>query len=148
VASNYHGFAGIGDAASTAEPPGLHQMQGSAMLDIGEYEFERLVGEALDSIPSRLRDLIDNVAIFIDDEPPADDPDLLGLYEGVPLTERGDGYFGTALLPDTVTIFRLPILRLCASREQVVDEVRITVVHEVAHHFGIEDDRLHELGWS
>ena len=118
------------------------------MLDIGEYEFERLVGEALDSIPSRLRDLIDNVAIFIDDEPPADDPDLLGLYEGVPLTERGDGYFGTALLPDTVTIFRLPILRLCASREQVVDEVRITVVHEVAHHFGIEDDRLHELGWS
>lgn len=114
------------------------------MLD--EREFERLVGQALDSIPEQLMALLDNVAIFIEDE--GDEPDLLGLYEGVPLTERGDSYFGTALLPDAITVFRLPILRICDSPEQVVDEVRITVVHEVAHHFGIDDDRLHDLGWS
>lgn len=114
------------------------------MLD--EREFERLVGRALDSIPERLMALLDNVAIFIEDE--GDEPDLLGLYEGVPLTERGDSYFGTALLPDAITIFRLPILRLCDSPERVIEEVRITVVHEVAHHFGIDDDRLHDLGWG
>jgi len=116
------------------------------MLEIDEAEFERLVGQAFDSIPEKLVELMENVAIFIEDEAPDDDPDLLGLYEGVPLTERGDSYFGS--LPDRVTIFRFPILRICNSREQVVDEVRITVVHEVAHHFGIDDDRLHDLGWS
>lgn len=118
------------------------------MLEISERDFERLVGEALDRIPAELTALIDNVAIFIEDEAPEDDPELLGLYEGVPLTERGDTYFGTALLPDAITIFRLPILRICDSRDRVVDEVRITVVHEVAHHFGIDDDRLHDLGWG
>lgn len=116
------------------------------MLEVSERDFERLVGVALDGIPEALAAMIDNVAVFIEDEAPADDPDLLGLYEGVPLTERGDTYFGA--LPDTVTIFRLPILRMCRTREQVVDEVRITVVHEVAHHFGIDDDRLHDLGWG
>lgn len=118
------------------------------MLQIGEHEFERLVGEAFDSIPAELMQLIDNVALFIEDEAPDDDPELLGLYEGVPLTERDGNYFGTALLPDAITIFRFPILRLCDSRERVVEEVRITVVHEVAHHFGIDDDRLHDLGWG
>ena len=118
------------------------------MLRIGEHDFERLVGEALASIPAELSKFIDNVAIFIEAEAPSDDPELLGLYEGVPLTERDSSYFGTALLPDTITIFRSPILRLCESRERVVEEVRITVVHELAHHFGINDDRLHDLGWA
>ena len=118
------------------------------MLEITEHDFERLVGRALDAIPADLMALIDNVAIFIEDEAPEDDPGLLGLYEGVPLTERGETYFGTALLPDAITVFRLPILRICETHEQVVEEVRITVVHEVAHHFGIDDDRLHDLGWG
>ena len=117
------------------------------MLDIGVREFERLVGEALDAIPEDLFRIIDNVAIFVEDEAPDDDPDLLGLYEGIPITERAD-YYGEVALPDTITIFRLPILRICDSRERVLEEVRITVVHEVAHFFGIEDDRLHELGWG
>ncbi|AYY15689.1 metallopeptidase family protein [Actinobacteria bacterium YIM 96077] len=89
--------------------------------------------------------MIDNVVILVEDEPPADAPELLGLYEGTPLTERGD-YSG--VLPDTVRLFRLPIVRLCETREEVVDEVLVTVVHEIAHHFGIDDDRLHELGWA
>ena len=117
------------------------------MLEIGVREFERLVGEALDTIPDALFRLIDNVAIFVEDEAPEDDPDLLGLYEGTPLTERTD-YYGDVALPDTITIFRMPILRMCESRDRVLEEVRITVVHEVAHFFGIDDDRLHELGWG
>ena len=75
-----------------------------------------------------------------------DDPDLLGVYDGTPLTERGQGY--TMALPDRITIFRDPTLRMCESEEEVVEEVRITVVHEIAHHFGIDDDRLHELGYA
>ena len=77
---------------------------------------------------------------------PPGSPSLLGLYEGTPLTERGQWYSG--VLPDRITIYRLPILRMCADDQDVVDEVRITVIHEVAHHFGIDDDRLHELGWG
>ena len=118
------------------------------MLDIPSHAFERLVGEALDSIPDGLYRLIDNVAVFVEDEAPEDDPHLLGLYEGVPLTERDSSYVGNGLLPDSITIFRLPILRVCETREDVVREVRVTVVHEVAHHFGIDDDRLHALGWG
>ena len=80
---------------------------------------------------------------------PARDPDtvLLGLYEGVPLTER-DSWWDAGSLPDRITIFRQPILDICASREEVIHEVAVTVVHEIAHHFGIDDDRLHELGWG
>lgn len=115
------------------------------MLEIGLAEFEELVGEALDEIPAELAALMDNVVVLLEDEPPAEDPDLLGLYEGVPLVERGISYMAE---PDTITIFRFPILRMCSTRDDVVREVRITVVHEIAHHFGIDDDRLHELGWG
>jgi predicted Zn-dependent protease with MMP-like domain len=90
---------------------------------------------------------MDNVVVLVEDEPPPDDPDLLGLYEGVPLTER-DGFWAAGSLPDRITIFRLPTLAICADRAEVVEEVAITVVHEIAHHFGIDDARLHELGWS
>ncbi len=116
------------------------------MLEMSEEEFDRLVGEALDGIPPELARLMDNVAVFVEPEPPADDPDLLGLYEGTPLTERGEWYSG--VLPDRITIYRGPTLRMCEDADEVVDEVRVTVVHEVAHHFGIDDDRLHELGWD
>jgi predicted Zn-dependent protease with MMP-like domain len=118
------------------------------MLQIHAAEFEELVAEALDSIPEALADLMDNVVILQEDEAPDDEPELLGLYEGVPLVERGVSYVGADLLPDTITIFRLPILRICETQEDVVREVRVTVVHEIAHHFGIDDNRLHELGWG
>lgn len=118
------------------------------MLDITRADFEELVSDALDLIPTELADLMDNVVVLVEDEAPDDDPELLGLYEGIPLVERGASYGGPDLLPDTITIFRFPILRMCDSRDDVVQEVRITVIHEVAHHFGIDDDRLHELGWA
>ncbi len=108
--------------------------------------FEDLVGEALDEVPPELLDLMDNVVILVADEPPDDEPDLLGLYEGHALTERGWSYSG--VLPDRITIFRNPILAICDSEQDVVDEVAVTVVHEIAHHFGIDDARLHELGWA
>ena len=108
--------------------------------------FEDLVSAALDDVPPELAALIDNCVILVEDESPPDSPDLLGVYDGTPLTDRDAGY--TMTLPDRITIFRLPILAMCESDEEVVREVRITVVHEIAHHFGIDDDRLHELGYG
>lgn len=107
--------------------------------------FEELVGDALDLIPPRLAAAIDNVVVLVADRHP-DEPDLLGLYEGVALTERDSWYAGS--LPDTITIYREALLDFCHSDDEVVDEVRVTVIHEIAHHFGIDDDRLHELGWA
>jgi len=115
------------------------------VLDVPPEQFERLVGEALDSLPEQLGRVFDNVAVMVEDER-AGQPNLLGLYEGIPLTERGQWYSG--VLPDRVTIFRLPILRRCATYADVVAEVRVTVVHELAHHMGIDDERLEELGWG
>ena len=115
-------------------------------------EFEAAVQDALDSIPDRLARAMDNVAVFIDDDyvpGPGEDPDtvLLGLYEGVPLTER-DTWWDAGSLPDRITIFRNPTLAVCADRDEVGEEVAVTVIHEIAHHFGIDDARLDELGWS
>jgi len=119
---------------------------------MSEDEFEAAVSEALDGIPRELAKTMNNVAVFIEDDYTpqyGEDPDtvLLGLYEGVPLTER-DTWWDAGSLPDRITIYRRPILDLCSSREDVVEEVTVTVVHEVAHHFGISDERLHELGWG
>lgn len=108
-------------------------------------EFDGLVGDALDAVPAELAAMMRNVAIFVEDQAP-DDRRLLGLYEGIPLTDRGEWY--TGVLPDRITIYRLPILRYAATREEAVREVTVTVVHEIAHHFGIDDDRLHELGYG
>lgn len=107
--------------------------------------FEDLVSEALDLIPPDLAAAVDNVVVLVADRHP-DDPDLLGLYEGIALTERDSTYAGA--LPDTVTIFRESLLEICESEDEVVEEVAITVIHELAHHFGIDDQRLHELGWD
>jgi predicted Zn-dependent protease with MMP-like domain len=107
--------------------------------------FEALVEQALDEIPDEISGLVHNVVVLVEDEPPADDPDLLGVYDGVSLTERGGDHTG---LPDRITIFRNPLLEMCEDRTELVREVRITVVHEIAHHFGIDDARLHELGWG
>ncbi|MGO4228463.1 metallopeptidase family protein [Arthrobacter sp. YAF34] len=119
---------------------------------VSEADFEAAVSDALERIPPELADTMDNVAIFIEDDytpQPGEDPDtvLLGLYEGVPLTER-DSWWDAGSLPDRITIYRQPILDICASREDVIEEVTVTVVHEIAHHFGISDARLHELGWG
>ena len=109
-------------------------------------QFEDLVGEALDGIPKGLTDLLRNVVIVVEDDAPADDPDLLGLYTGIPLTERDGSYFGA--LPDCITIYRRPTMAICDDLADVIEEVRITVVHEVAHHFGISEERLEELGYG
>ena len=105
-----------------------------------------VVAQALDLIPAELAAAFDNVVVVVADDPPADDPQLLGLYTGIPLTERDSSYAG--VLPDQITIFRIPTLEMCDSIEEVIDEVQITVVHEIAHHFGIDDERLHELGYE
>ena len=107
--------------------------------------FDELVSDALDLIPAELAAAFDNVVVLVEDRN-LEEPDLLGLYEGVALTERDSFYAGS--LPDTITIYRGALLQMCDSEEQVVDEVAITVIHEVAHHFGIDDERLHELGWA
>ncbi len=84
--------------------------------------------------------------VLVEDDAPAGDPELLGLYEGIPLTERDSAY--TMAMPDRITVFRNPTLAICDTDQDVVEEVGITVVHEIAHHFGIDDDRLHDLGYA
>ncbi|WP_309081364.1 metallopeptidase family protein [Zhihengliuella sp.] len=115
-------------------------------------DFEAAVDAALGSIPGELLDMMDNVAIFIEDRyvpQPGEDPEtvLLGLYDGVPLTERGMDWGGVSM-PDRIFIYKDAILDLCESEHEVVEEIGITVVHEIAHHFGIDDERLHTLGWG
>ena len=107
--------------------------------------FEELVAEALDSLPPELGDLMENVAVLVADR--GEPRNLLGLYEGVPLTDR-EGYGSGATLPDRILLFRLAICDICRDKDQLRREIGVTVVHEVAHHFGIDDDRLRELGWG
>ncbi|MEV8193328.1 metallopeptidase family protein [Rhodococcus pyridinivorans] len=111
-----------------------------------EHEhFEELVSEALDEIPRELARAIDNVVVLVEPRH-EEEPDLLGLYQGVALTERDSHYAGS--LPDTITIYRDAILDICESDDDVVHEVLVTVVHEIAHYFGIDEERLHQLGWG
>ena len=115
------------------------------MLDVSRPRFEELVDDALDSIPPELLRLLDNVVIQVADEDPVD-PTLLGVYSGTALTDRLSDY--TFALPDTITVYRLPIVEMCQDEAEVAREVAITVVHEIGHHFGIDEGRLHELGWG
>ena len=115
----------------------------SFMIEVSPARFEEMVEAALDSLPERLGRLMSNVAVMVQHEPGP--PGLLGLYEGIPLTSRTTGYAG--VLPDRITIYRLAICAICNTEEEVADQVRRTVIHEVGHHFGIDDDRLDELGW-
>ncbi len=110
-------------------------------------QFEQAVADALDSIPEELGKLMRNVAVLVEEEPPVGDPHLLGIYEGTPLTER-DGWWDAGSMPDRITIFQGPLTRMCVDRTELLEEIAVTVVHEVAHHFGITDERLHELGWE
>lgn len=115
------------------------------MDPLSRGRFEHLVGRALDLLPDELAALIDNVVVTVEDRHP-DEPELLGLYEGVPLTERHD--YGALVLPDRITIYRLACCEFCADEDELVEEVAVTVVHEIAHHFGIDDERLEQLGWD
>ena len=107
--------------------------------------FEELVCDALDLIPAPLAQGMDNVVVLVEDRHP-EDPELLGIYEGIALTERDSTYSGA--LPDAITIYRDSVLEVCDTDDDVIHEVAVTVIHEIAHHFGIDDDRLHELGWD
>ena len=107
--------------------------------------FDELVADALDLIPSELAAAIDNVVVMVEGRN-AEEPDILGLYQGISLTERDSSYAGS--LPDTITIYRDALLEVCETDDDVVEEVAVTVIHEIAHHFGIDDDRLHDLGWG
>jgi predicted Zn-dependent protease with MMP-like domain len=109
--------------------------------------FEDHVRAALESLPGELRQAMSNVEIVVEDENP-DDPDLFGLYLGIPLTERGGESYAGAL-PDKIAVYRIPLEEEFGDDPAVLEEeIRITVVHEIAHHFGIDEDRLAELGWG
>ncbi|MCY7343280.1 MAG: metallopeptidase family protein [Pseudonocardia sp.] len=114
-------------------------------MDMTRSRFEELVSDALDMIPPELTRAMDNVVVLVEGRND-EDRDLLGLYEGIALTERTSSYGG--VLPDRITVYQDAILEMCAGDDEVVQEVAITVVHEVAHHFGIDEDTLHELGWG
>ena len=114
------------------------------VLLVDADRFEVLVGDALDRLPAALGEMMENIVVVVEDAHP--DEDLLGLYEGVPLTER-ENYGGLAM-PDRVTVYRLAICAICDSEDDLLDEIMVTVVHEVAHHFGIDDETLHHLGWD
>ncbi|MBW9207272.1 metallopeptidase family protein [Mumia sp. zg.B53] len=116
------------------------------MIDMSPDRFAELVERAFDELPPDLTGLLENVVLLIEDDAPDDDPTLLGLYDGIPVTERTSAYGG--VLPDRITIYRNPTLAICDTEQDVVEEVGITVAHEIAHYFGIDDDRLHELGYA
>lgn len=144
-------------------------MRGTAERRVDRHrrrQFERLVSGALDELPDDVLAMLDNVEVVVEDEPTDDDiavdrargherppgdldderHSLFGLYQGIPLTERGQSY--SLVLPDKITIFRGPLERACRSRQELKQEVRITVVHELGHHLGLDEDRLEELGWA
>lgn len=119
---------------------------GDVAVEMESTRFEELVHQALERIPARFLDLIENCVVVVEDEPDSSDPELFGYYDGIPLSERGSWYGG--VLPDRIVIFRGPLLRYCLDEAEVVEEVRITVWHEVAHFFGIDDHELDELGYA
>nr|WP_253830430.1 metallopeptidase family protein [Prauserella aidingensis] len=114
-------------------------------VDMPLERFEELVASALDRVPEQFASAMDNVVVLVE-EHNEEEPDILGLYHGVALPDRGHDYGG--VLPDRISIYRGPILSICDTEDDVVEEVLITVVHEIAHHFGIDDAKLHELGWG
>ena len=115
-------------------------------LQLNEEEFERLVVDELDSLPDDMVDGLENVVFVTEDRPEDGSLDLLGLYDGVALTDRGQYGFGE--LPDRIILFRAPLLDIAEDLEDLKDQIHITLVHEIAHFYGIDDAELHELGWG
>ncbi|MEZ5245163.1 MAG: metallopeptidase family protein [Acidimicrobiales bacterium] len=114
------------------------------MDPVSAREFERYVADALDALPEEFGRLMENVAVVAYDRHPTED--LLGLYEGIPLTDRDD--YGGMVMPDVISLFRLPLCEISADVDELIEEITVTVVHEIAHHFGIDDDALHAWGWG
>ena len=114
-------------------------------MDIGEEDFYALAEEALATLPEELLDDLENVAIVVENEP-EDGSETLGVYEGTALTERDSSWFG--MLPDRVVLFRGPLSRMCEDEDDLFEEISITLVHEIGHYHGIDEERLHELGWG
>ena len=114
-------------------------------MDIGEEDFYALAEEALATLPEELLDDLENVAIVVEDEP-EDGSEILGVYEGTALTERDSSWFG--MLPDRVVLFRGPLSRMCEDEDELFEEIAITLIHEIGHYHGIDEERLHELGWG
>ena len=115
------------------------------MLEVSAEEFEEMVADELDALPEEMFAHLDNLVFLIEDRP-EDGSDLLGVYEGVALVDRGDYGFGDQ--PDRIILYRENLVDFCEDREQLADEIHVTLVHEIAHYYGIEEDRLHELGWG
>jgi predicted Zn-dependent protease with MMP-like domain len=116
------------------------------MIEMDADAFEQLVGDELDELPDEMVDGLDNVVIVVEDRPEDGTLDLLGLYDGVALTERGQYGFGE--MPDRITIYREPLLAMVETLDELCDQVHVTLVHEIAHYYGIDDEKLHELGWG
>ncbi len=115
-------------------------------LSVTEEQFEQLVADELDRLPDNMLDGLDNVVFVIEDLPEDGSMDLLGLYDGLAVTERGNYGFGE--LPDRIILFREPLVAACSTLEELKDEIHVTLVHEIAHYYGIDDDELHQLGWA
>jgi predicted Zn-dependent protease with MMP-like domain len=115
------------------------------VFEVSRQRFEELVADALDSLPADLGRQMDNVAVVVEDSAPG--RSLFGLYVGIPLTSRGPSSYGW-VMPDRITLYQQTICSVCRNEAEVVAQVRKTVIHEVAHHFGISDPRLEELGWA
>ncbi len=151
MATSYAGPMDDRHARLRRRPPEPHRRPSAGHRALSRASFDRLVDDALASLPGPLLDELDNVEVTVEDVPPADALEdgqevvLLGLYQGVPKTERD---WGAPMLPDRVTIYRRPLELRAHSREDLAMLVRETVVHELAHHFGIDDDRLDDLGWA
>ncbi|MGA1838397.1 metallopeptidase family protein [Herbiconiux sp. 11R-BC] len=116
------------------------------MIEMAPDAFDELVSDELDLLPDDMLDGLDNVVFVVEDRPADGSLDLLGLYDGVAITERGQYGFGE--MPDRIILYREPLLAICADVEELRDEVHVTLVHEIAHFYGIDDERLHELGWA
>lgn len=114
-------------------------------IEMTAERFDDLVADAIDQVPAALLAQLQNCVIAVDDEPPHPGPEILGLYDGIPLPQRDSWYSG--VVPDRITVFRGPLLRHCRDETEVVAEVRITVLHEIAHFFGFDDDQLDALGY-
>jgi len=130
-------------SASGLAGPALAVLDNGVVIEVEPGRFEDMVVTALDGLPAELGQMMRNVAVTVEHDPGP--PGLLGLYEGIPLTSRTSRYAG--VLPDRITIYRQAICAICRSEDEVADQVRRTVIHEIAHHFGIDDARLRELGW-
>jgi predicted Zn-dependent protease with MMP-like domain len=116
------------------------------MLEMTADDFDELVSDELDELPDDMLDGLDNVVFVVEDRPEDGSLDLLGLYDGVAVTERGQYGFGE--MPDRIILYREPLLSICDDLDELHDQVHVTLVHEIAHYYGIDDEKLHELGWG